>query len=130
MNGVGTILLVEDDRDLAHAMKRRLTAAGFTVRVALDAYQATREVRLCPPELVILDYHLPAGDGICVHKRIIDLIGDCPPVIYISGKSNETIERAASEMGAMAFFRKPVDFEVLTAAIRNGLAPRTCTAGL
>lgn len=115
------ILVVEDDRDHARALSLRLRSEGYEVTVALDAYQATHAARKAAPDLVIMDYRLPAGDGLRVHERLNDLIRGGVPVIYITGHSSQEVELHARALGAVGVFQKPVDSRKLLSAMRNCL---------
>ncbi|MEE8736457.1 response regulator transcription factor, partial [Bifidobacterium subtile] len=54
-----TILVVEDEPDLATAIAQRITAKGWTARVASDGASAVRAASQLKPDLVIMDIMLP-----------------------------------------------------------------------
>jgi two-component system KDP operon response regulator KdpE len=124
----GTILIVEDDRDCARAMAQRLRAEGYETLLAQDAYQATRLARHDHPDLIIMDVGIPAGDGVQVHARLNDMPCGAAPVIYVSGRGGDELEKRARELGAAAVFRKPVDFDVLLRAVNGCMRPWTDAA--
>ena len=63
MNSRYTVLLVEDDTDIASVMVSLLESQGYRVRVAGDVATAQREIASARPDLILLDLGLPDGDG-------------------------------------------------------------------
>jgi DNA-binding response OmpR family regulator len=116
------ILIVDDDEDLAKGLKVRLRAQNFAVRVATDAISATSEAKKEPPDLILLDLGLPAGDGFIVMERLSNIESLVSvPIIVVSARDAETNKKRALEAGAMAYLQKPVDNEELLIAIRKAL---------
>jgi DNA-binding response OmpR family regulator len=80
-----SVLIVDDDRVVAEALRDGVTLAGYhVVGIAADAEEADRLTRHHGPALAIVDANLGAGgDGIAVARRLTELgpIG----VIYITG---------------------------------------------
>src|SRR5690348_1609960 len=58
------VLVVEDDTEIAGALRRSLRIEGYEVRVAEDGEEALTESGLFEPDLVVLDLGLPRVDGI------------------------------------------------------------------
>ena len=116
------ILIVDDDEDLAKGLRVRLRAQNFAVRVATDAISATSEAKKEPPDLILLDLGLPAGDGFIVMERLSNIESLVSvPIIVVSARDPETNKKRALEAGAMAYLQKPVDNEELLIAIRKAL---------
>ena len=116
------ILIVDDNKDLIRGLNVRLNAYGYEVVVAMDGYAAINVARKEKPDLVILDIGLPAGDGFTVLQRM----GQNPslalaPVLVLTARDAKTNKERALKAGATAFFQKPVDNEVLLAAIQNAV---------
>ena len=61
------ILIVDDDRDLIESLSLRLRHEGYEVLVATDGREGLERSRTESPDLIILDIHLPAGDGYSIH---------------------------------------------------------------
>ena len=114
-----TILIVEDDADLALALSVRLQSEGYRVARAPDALMALSMVRSQEPDLVILDLGLPAGGGLMFLERLRAL-ANLPfiPVIVLTAR-DETARDPAMAAGAQAFLQKPADNEVLLGEIRR-----------
>ena len=66
-----TVLVVEDEPTLATAIAQRITAEGWTARVASDGASAVQAAATLRPDLVIMDIMLPVMDGLEATKRIV-----------------------------------------------------------
>ncbi len=64
------ILIVEDDRDLAELLRLQLDAAGFAPEVNLTGEHFLADLARLEPELVVLDWMLPAGEGLELLRRL------------------------------------------------------------
>lgn len=116
------ILIVDDDEDLAKGLRVRLRAQNFAVGIATDAVSATSEAKKEPPDLILLDLGLPAGDGFIVMQRLSNIESLASvPIIVVSARDPETNKKRALEAGAMSYLQKPVDNEELLIAIRKAL---------
>jgi len=115
------ILVIEDDRKLAKALTIRLKFAGFETTTAYDAMTGVNAAVQNPPDLVLLDISLPAGDGFAVVKRIRDLVHKPIPIIFITASKDPSFQLRATELGAAGYFEKPYEVEDLLAAIQHTL---------
>ena len=109
------LLLVEDDKDIARALKLRFAAHGFEVSVAYDATTAMTVARQCKPDLVVMDISMPGGDGFVVGERLEAAFGYIP-TIFITANSHPALHEKALAQGASGFFQKPLDTKRLIAA--------------
>ncbi|MGL5873069.1 MAG: response regulator, partial [Xenococcaceae cyanobacterium] len=80
-----TILIVDDNRNNLEVLDQILASAGYQVRVEIDSNRAIEQVRLQPPDLILLDIMMPEIDGfdICQQLKVNSLTKDIP-VIFIS----------------------------------------------
>ncbi|MEM7203324.1 MAG: response regulator [Planctomycetota bacterium] len=111
------LLIVDDDVDVRAGLAVRLRAHDFRVWEAADGAAAVAMARKIVPDLVLLDLHLPGGDGLSVLRRLraLDGLGDVP-VIALSGMQAETAASAVIEAGADAFLTKPTsDLQLMEA---------------
>jgi len=118
------ILIVDDDRDLLTALTVRIRAAGYDVVTAMDSYQAIQHARRLGPDLLILDLHMPAGDGFTVQERmqkITSLV--TTPVIYLTGDKTAEARSRAEELGAFALVHKPFEHKVMLERIEDAIGP-------
>ena len=116
------ILLVEDDKDLRSGLQIRLRSQGYTIALAADAVGAVSMAQRERPDVIILDLGLPGGDGFLVMERLQGLLPLANvPVIVITARSPEGNLERARNLGAKVFLQKPLDNDVLAAAIRMAL---------
>jgi two-component system, NtrC family, response regulator AtoC len=108
----GTILVVDDERTLARAVKAFLQESGYEAEVAGNAEEALRLLETLRPDVVFSDVRLPGMDGIELLRRIREFDPAVPVVIMTA---YGTIEGAvqAVKLGAFDYLKKPVDLEEL-----------------
>lgn len=100
-----TILVVEDEPDLATAIAQRISANGWSARVAGDGASAVRAASQIKPDLVIMDIMLPVMDGIEAAKRII---AERPvPVLMLTARDSEADKVMGLSAGADDYMTKP-----------------------
>jgi DNA-binding response OmpR family regulator len=119
------IMVVDDDPDLRHALSIRLRANQFDILKVCDGYSAIALAQKERPNLIILDLGLPAGDGFVVLKNLrqYPALADTP-VIVLTARDPHAFKKRTLDSGAVAFFQKPVENEVLLVAIRSILQAR------
>src|SRR5271155_3501116 len=108
------IMIVEDDNLQLTTLARRLKSAGFEVTGARDGLSAISTARKEQPDLILLDLGLPGGDGFVVMQRLQTLLSTATiPIVVVSSYDPGNSEEASKRAGAIAYLRKPVDFEKL-----------------
>ncbi|MGH8867400.1 MAG: response regulator transcription factor [Actinomycetes bacterium] len=128
------ILVVEDDKSLARALKRGLEGEGFAVDVAFDGTDGLWQATECPYDAVVLDLMLPGlgGDEVCARLRDA---GRWVPILMLTARDGEQDEARALDTGADDFLAKPFSYVVLVARLRAllrrgaGERPAVLTAG-
>jgi DNA-binding response OmpR family regulator len=124
-----TILVVEDDVDVAEMLTAYFRAQGYEVSAVNwgeDAVQACRSNR---PDLVILDIRLPDIDGFEVARRLrtnqrtMDI-----PIIFLTEKRERSDRLQGLEVGADDYITKPFDIQELRLRARNALRRNTQSA--
>ncbi len=111
MNG-STILIVDDERTLARAMKAFLAEHGYESEVAGNAEQALQLLPTLHPDVVFSDVRLPGMNGIELLKRIKEFDPAIPVVIMTAFGSIEGAVEAV-KLGAFDYVKKPLDLEEL-----------------
>lgn len=125
-------LIIEDDPDIAEALRYNLTTEGFSTRVA-----ATGEDGLSlaldsqsPPNLIILDLMLPGMNGMDLCRR---LRREDPtrrtPIIMLTAKASEADRVAGLDVGADDYVAKPFSVRELLARVRAVLRRADEAAG-
>jgi two-component system KDP operon response regulator KdpE len=105
------VLVVEDDRELAHLLAIRLAAQGYQVDTAQNGCEALRAAYELHPDLVILDIMMPVMDGYETCRRLREL-SDVPVIMLTALTSQENVLRGF-EAGADDYLKKPFDFQEL-----------------
>ena len=108
-----TILVVEDEPTLATAIAQRITAEGWTARVASDGASAVQAASQIKPDLVIMDIMLPIMDGLEATKRIV---AERPvPVLILTARDDEADKVIGLGAGADDYMTKPFSMRELIA---------------
>jgi DNA-binding response OmpR family regulator len=111
------ILLVEDERSFAQAVRKGLEAEGFVVELAEDGQEGLRMATERPYDVVVLDIMLPGLNGYRVCAAMRER-GVWTPVLMLTAKDGELDEAEALDTGADDFLSKPFAFVVLVARLR------------
>ncbi len=107
-----TILIVDDERTLAKAVKAFLADHGYEVEVAADAERALELLDTLHPDVVFADVKLPGMSGIELLRRIREFD---PAIAVVIMTAYGSIEGAveAVKLGAFDYVKKPLDLEEL-----------------
>ncbi len=118
--GVGPILLVDEDAEVRRVLARRLGRAGYRVCEAEtgDAgLEAAQEER---PSLVILEVCLSDICGYAVCQELRERLGEDVPIILVSAKRTESCDRVAGLLvGADEYLTKPLAPDEVVARVRR-----------
>ena len=111
------ILVVEDDKHVARAVKRGLEAEGFAVDVAFDGTDGRWLATENAYDAMVLDIMLPGTNGydLCAELR---RSGNWTPILMLTAKDGERDEARALDTGADDFLAKPFSYVVLLARLR------------
>jgi two-component system, NtrC family, C4-dicarboxylate transport response regulator DctD len=119
----GSVLLVEDDADLARAIATGLELAGHDVAVHGDGAAALAALDRRFAGVIVSDLRMPGMDGWQFFTALQALDADIP-VIFITGHGNIDEAVTALQQGAYDFVAKPFDPQRLLASIARGLEKR------
>ena len=106
------VYIVDDDWSVCRALKLFLMTFNFEVKIFNSAKSFFDSVSNDDRGCLLLDIYMPETDGWAVQKRIKDS-GSTRPVIFISAENPEIIEDRAMKAGAVGFFQKPVNGQML-----------------
>jgi len=121
-----TILIIEDEKDLAELLAFNLKNEGYHPIIALDGLSGLEAARRNSPDLVLLDLMLPGMLGMEVCKILRkDPKTAIIPVIMLTAKSEEIDQVVGFEIGADDYMAKPFSTRILLLRIRAVLQ-RTC----
>lgn len=129
-----TILVVEDEREIARMVQAYLIREGHQVEVAFDGVDGLSKFQSLRPDLVILDLMLPGMSGLEVAQRIRR--ESQVPIIMLTARAEEADRVAGLEMGADDYVVKPFSLRELAARVRavlrrveGGTQPEVLHAG-
>ena len=132
LNGMATIALVDDDRNILTSVSIALEAEGYKVETYTDGASALEGLQTRPPNLAIFDIKMPRMDGMELLRRLrqkSDL-----PVIFLTSKDEEIDELFGLKMGADDFITKPFSQRLLVervkAVLRRAIARENAAAGI
>ena len=100
------VLVVDDTESARTVLSRLLRSDGFETEMAADGAEAVKMVEASPPDLIVLDLHMPEMDGLAV----LEWLRTRPrhgavAVIFLSAAGAEEMQRAAA-LGAKACLTK------------------------
>jgi two-component system, OmpR family, alkaline phosphatase synthesis response regulator PhoP len=124
-SGMTTVLVVEDEIEIARVVRDYLRNAGFEVIVVGDGGSAVASVRSAKPDLLVLDLGLPGRDGLDVAREIRRWSDT--PIVMLTARGDETDRIVGLEIGADDYVVKPFSPKELVARVRAVLR-RTRTA--
>src|SRR5688500_18952363 len=101
-----TILIVEDEKPLAHALELKLKGEGFTTIVVSNGQEALDAIKQQTYDVMLLDLMMPTLDGFQVLQQIQGLSQKPPVVFVLSNLSQHEDEERVLALGARKFFIK------------------------
>ncbi|MFJ8314138.1 MULTISPECIES: response regulator transcription factor [unclassified Streptomyces] len=111
------ILVVEDDQQVAAALRRGLEAEGYVVDIAADGITGLRLAERHQYQAVVLDIMLPGLNGyrVCAELR---KAGVATPILMLTAKDGEYDEAEGLDTGADDYLTKPFSYVVFMARLR------------
>jgi DNA-binding response OmpR family regulator len=114
-----TILIVEDEAEIARFIQQLLEKEGFACLHSRDGHDALRQFQTHQPQLIILDWMLPGIDGLEVCTRIRKTAGTYDPYILMLTAKGEDFDRVIGlSTGADDYLVKPFSPIELVARVR------------
>ena len=115
-----TVLVVEDDDEIAIAACLRLRAVGYHTLTAGDGEAGVATAVANQPDAILLDVRLPRRDGLSVLSELKRRSATKHiPVVVLSASVMD--QQAALDAGARFFLRKPYRGDMLVQAVRTAL---------
>jgi len=121
------ILIIDDERANVLVLERILRQAGITaLRGTTDPHEGLALFAERPPDLLLLDLHMPALDGFAVLEQLAPALAEDPylPVLVLSGAADARTRQRVLASGAKDFVSKPFDRIEVVLRIRNLLETR------
>jgi DNA-binding response OmpR family regulator len=126
------VLVVEDELDMAAALKKGLERHGFAVDLATNGEAALVDRQNSPYDSIVLDRRLPSVDGLTVCSRL-RAAGSTTPILMLTALDAVSDRVDGLNAGADDYLTKPFDFTELVARLRalvrrsSGLATNLLT---
>lgn len=111
-----SVLVIEDNPDLAFGLRNNLEIEGYEVEVAEDGRAGLARARALEPDLVILDLMLPGMDGYRVLHELRDE-GRTVPVLILTARGEEVDKVRGFRLGADDYVTKPFGLLELLARV-------------
>ena len=124
----GSILVVEDDRAMLHAISAGLLARGFDVHVATTGREALDRANAERPDVVLLDLGLPDLDGVDVCRHLRRWMR--APIIVLTADGAEDRKVTALDSGADDYVTKPFSMPELHARVRVAIRHQLALAAI
>ena len=116
------VLVVEDDDDIAQALRRSLGLEHYDVRLAADGVAALEQSELFSPDAVVLDLGLPRLDGVEVCRRLRS--ENDVPILMLTARDGVEARVEGLDSGADDYLVKPFERQELLARLRALLRRR------
>jgi DNA-binding response OmpR family regulator len=113
-----SVLIVEDDRELARNLVDFLQLQGYVADYASDAYSAMHLLGAHDYDLVVLDLMLPGQDGLILCRRIRTELRSRVPIVMLTAKDEIDTKVSAFDIGADDYVVKPAALREIEARIR------------
>jgi DNA-binding response OmpR family regulator len=113
---LSSLLIIEDNENLATGLRNNLEIEGHAVRIAHDGVTGLGLARSSAPDLIVLDLMLPALDG----YRVLETLrseGNDTPVLILSAKGEEADKVMGFQLGADDYVAKPFGLLELLARV-------------
>jgi two-component system alkaline phosphatase synthesis response regulator PhoP len=111
------ILLIEDEAAIADLLEYGLQKEGYNIQKASTSAEGLRRLELFQPDLLLLDWMLPDGNGLDICKKVTALYNI--PIVMLTAKSDITDKILGLEFGADDYITKPFDLREVVARIRT-----------
>lgn len=111
------IIVMDDDLELRHMLRRYLSDQGFYVQATDSAEQLDRLLQREPFDVLVLDLMMPGEDGLSICRRL-RVNGQTIPILMLTAKGDPVDRILGLEMGADDYLAKPFDPRELIARLK------------
>jgi len=117
----GRLLVVDNLQANLDFASSLLEFHGYRVDALQDAHEALRRARMAPPDLILSDVAMPAGDGFEFLRAVRDdeRLSDIPFVLLTSTMIDERDRRRGLALGATRYLTRPIEPEELLREIES-----------
>ncbi|TMC96794.1 MAG: response regulator [Chloroflexi bacterium] len=120
------VLIVDDEPANVELLKAYLEDVADEIRGVTDSSQAEKVFKEFAPDLLLLDLHMPAPDGLTLLKRLSKARDNAGylPVIILTADNDRAARKAALELEVDDYLIKPLDRDLVRLRARNMLQTR------
>jgi two-component system C4-dicarboxylate transport response regulator DctD len=119
----GSVLLVDDERELRESAREWLSVVGFSASVASGGEEALAMLAEAPVDVLVTDVRMPGMDGIELLETA-RLRDPAMPVVLLTGHGDVPLSVEAMRRGAHDFVEKPYDADHLVAVLDRAVRER------
>lgn len=119
MSPARTVLLIDDDPDIVHALRLCLERNGYQVAAAADGPTGVAQADAVHPGLVVVDLLLPGQNGFLVLERLKARGPEAPRVLMITASGGEPHRAYAELLGVDDYLVKPFSLEAFLEKVRR-----------
>ena len=115
-----SILIADDNPNNLKVLSSMLEKIGYNIRVAKNGEQAINSIKALPPDLILLDIHMPIMDGyeVCKQVKSNHKLSDIP-VIFLSALTESFNKVQGFQLGAVDYITKPFEIEEVEIRIKT-----------
>jgi DNA-binding response OmpR family regulator len=119
-------LIVDDSQDNVDMLEAFLAEEASAIKSVTQSSQVERVFNEFEPDLMLLDLHMPAPDGLEILRNLRSVRESLGflPVIVLTGDTGRTARNSALLLGADDFLIKPLDRQEVVLRVRNLLRTR------
>lgn len=119
---VRSVVIVEDDEDIADSIRYNLEREGFRIRIATTGEDALNVILERPPNLILLDLNLPHMSGFELCRRLrSEAATTRVPILMLTARTNEADKVLGLNLGADDYVTKPFSMRELVARVNAAL---------
>ena len=126
-----SVLIIDDDQDLVSALKEGLETLGFKVAAAYDGLQGVMQAHQGKPDIIMLDFNMPAGGGSGVYERLRSSTDTVKtPIVFLTGATVEEVKKTIRSTPNTFFLKKPISVSQLRKVLEKIIKANEGTGGL
>lgn len=118
-----TVIFIDDEEPMRHAVEQWLSVAGYDARSFSSARSALEHISAGLTGIILTDLRMPSMDGMELLRRALEIDPDIP-VILMTGQGDIESAVEAMRIGAYDFIEKPFDPERLAQTVRRACEKR------
>ncbi|MBN1660906.1 MAG: response regulator [Anaerolineae bacterium] len=117
-DSMGTILVVDDDKNNVQLLSRILDRSGYTARSAHNGAAALQSAQATPPDLILLDVMMPgmSGTDVCIRLKADERTRDIP-VLFVTALGTVEDKLQGFRVGAVDYVTKPFQVQEVLARV-------------